>query len=355
MLSNALRDKRFGDGEGDGDLSAMALPLTLGDAPAGMIYLENDLTADALSPARTRLLAHLGAQAAIALENARLYDETESLARAAERFVPREFLAELGRGALPDVVAGDARELVMSVLFADLRGFTGLTERLGPAPTFALLNAWLSRVTEAVRRHGGFVKDIIGDGTLALFSGEPEAALRAAREIAAIPDELGADVPLRVGIGIDRGPVTLGTLGSAQRLAISVVGDAVNSAARLESATKGLATRALVSGRLVRALGAPHAFALRDLGPVSLHGREAALEVYELLDVFPEALRDALSTSAAPLREALDAMRAGDLPRAEALLRACLRRSPDDTLARGLLSRALGEHDQGGKDDVRFG
>ncbi|MFO0627022.1 MAG: AAA family ATPase [Polyangiales bacterium] len=355
VLSNALRDKRFGDGTTSGDLSAMALPLTLSDAAAGMIYLENDLTADALSPSRTRMLEHLGAQAAIALENARLYDESEALARAAERFVPREFLAELGRNTLTDVVPGDARELVMSVLFADLRGFTGLTERLGPAATFALLNAWLSRTTEAVRRHGGFVKDIIGDGTLALFSGDPEAALRAASEIAAIPDALGADVPLRVGIGVDRGPVTLGTLGSAQRLAISVVGDAVNSAARLESATKGLATRALVSERFVAALRPEHTFALRPLGPVSLHGREAPLAVYESLDVFPDAVRARLLRAAGPLRDALDALRAGDVARAEENLRVCLERCPDDTLARGLLARVQGEHALGGKDDVRFG
>lgn len=357
VLSNALRDSRFGDGSA-GELSALALPLTLNTRPVGVVYLENDLTSDAFTPGRAKLLGHLGAQAAIALENARLYAEAEAMARSAERFVPREFLSELGRSALPDVAPGDARELEMSVLFADLRGFTGLTERLGPRATFALLNGWLERATDAVRRHGGFVKDIIGDGTLALFSAEPDRALRAALEIAAIPEALRADGvtehTLRVGVGLDRGPVTLGTLGSEKRLAIAVVGDTVNAASRLESATKGLSTRALLSARFVSALRSPGSFALRSLGAVSLHGRASPLSVYESLDAFAPPARAAMLADAPTLARALGAMRAGDQVGAAALLEECVRRCPDDALAAGLLDRVRSGARGQGKDDVEL-
>lgn len=210
---------------------------------------------DAFTAARRRLQELLGAQAAISLENARLYDEAEALVRSSARFVPTEFLAQLGRRRLVDVAPDDAAALEMTVLFTDLRGFTGLTERLGPAQTFGLLNTSLSRVTEVIARRGGFVQDIVGDATLALFPGAPDDAVRATVKFAAIPAALCEEgetaAPLRVGIGLNAGPVNLGTLGSAQRLAIAVVGDTVNTAARLETATKGLATQALVSQALV--------------------------------------------------------------------------------------------------------
>lgn len=362
VLSNALRDRRFTDNlqeAGGDDLSALALPLTLKGRAAGLLYLENNLIADAFNEGRTRLLQLLGAQAAIALENARLYDHTEALGRAAARFVPTDFLKNLGRTRLVDVIAGEAREMEMAVLFADLRGFTGLTESLGPAATFGLLNAWLERVTAAVARHGGFIQDIVGDATLALFPGEADSAMRAAVEIAEIPPTLVADgitdVTLRVGIGLNQGLVTLGTLGSAERLAIAVVGDAVNSAARLETATKGLATQALASHRLVSRLRAPESFALRPLGPVTLHGRRDTMEVYELLEMLPGSVRRAIRAEAPRFARALASLRRGDFAEASAELEVCVERCPDDTLAAGLLARAARGRGLGGKDDVELG
>jgi class 3 adenylate cyclase len=361
VLADARLDARFAGDPAlprDRPLSVLALPLAWKGRSSGLIYLENDLTPDAFTPARRRLQELLGAQAALSLENARLYDETEAMVRSTARFVPTEFLAQLGRRRLIDVVPGDAVAMEMTVLFTDLRGFTGMTERLGPGPTFALLNAWLSRVTDVIARRGGFVHDIVGDATLALFPGVPDNAVRAAAELATIPrgllDDGVIDAELRVGIGLHAGPVMLGTLGGERRLAISVVGDTVNTAARLETATKGVGAPALVSGALVARLRSPASFALRPLGSVALHGRAELIEVAELLDVHPPALREPMAAGRADFAAGLAAMRAGDVAAATARFEACVARCAGDAAAAGLLARLRRGGGAGGKDDVEI-
>ncbi|MBP2296579.1 CHASE2 domain-containing protein [Azospirillum rugosum] len=197
----------------------------------------------------------------------------------------------------PEALRPGGEERVLTVLFSDIRGFTGLSERLPPDRLIAFLGAYLEAMTAEIRRHGGYVDKFIGDGILAVF-GAPvaraEPALDACRcalamqaAVAAGAErwrDLGVD-PLRVGIGVHTGPMVIGNVGGAGRLNYTVLGDAVNVGARLESATKAAGADILISDathRLVAERLAAEGMAARPLGPLSLPGRAVPVAAWAL-------------------------------------------------------------------------
>jgi adenylate cyclase len=134
-------------------------------------------------------------------------------------------------------------EVELSLLFTDIRGFTSFSERSEAREVVATLNGLYELVVPVVLRHGGHANKFIGDGLLAVF-GAPERlynhaqrAVAAAVEIAKLVRERYDD-ELRVGIGVNSGTVVVGTIGGGGRLDFTVIGDAVNTAARVEAATR---------------------------------------------------------------------------------------------------------------------
>ncbi len=177
----------------------------------------------------------------------------------------------------------------VTVLFTDVPNYTSISERLPPEQVVAFLNDYFSRVVAAVRRHGGELDKFIGDAAMAVFGldGSPDprsAGLRAALEIR---DELATrsasadgSPDLAVGIGLHHGEVIAGNIGSADRLEHTVIGDAVNVASRVESATKALGVTVAASEAVV-AHAAPDLRArLRDLGPQALKGKSAPVVLF---------------------------------------------------------------------------
>ncbi|KHO24198.1 adenylate/guanylate cyclase with integral membrane sensor [Mycolicibacterium setense] len=137
----------------------------------------------------------------------------------------------------------EAQELDVTLMFVDVRGFTTLAERLRPTEVVATLNRLFERIVPIVHDHGGHVDKYAGDGLMAVF-GAPrrqdrhaDDAFGAALQIAdAVHDEFSGS--LTVGVGLNSGPVVAGNVGGAGRLEFSVIGDAVNIAARVETATR---------------------------------------------------------------------------------------------------------------------
>jgi two-component system, sensor histidine kinase ChiS len=205
-------------------------------------------------------------------------------ARTFRRFVPEDFLALLGVEGFDALRAGLGERREVTILFSDVRAFTARSERLGPERTFRFINACLERFEPVVRRHGGFVDKFIGDAIMAIFPGEGPSAVHAAAELhrsidgfeASFPEDAA---PVAIGVGVHRGPVILGTIGAANRMEVTAIGDAVNVAARLESLTKSLGAGALVSKEVLD--GEPHD--VRRVGAVHVKGRTAAVELFELL------------------------------------------------------------------------
>jgi len=180
----------------------------------------------------------------------------------------------------------------VTILFADLRDFTPWVERSAPVEVVADLNAYFSEMDAAIRAHGGLVLQFIGDEIEAVF-GAPiddprhaDAAVAAAREMGRRLEAWNAQrrvagkAELRHGIGIHSGSVIAGNVGSSERMAYTLVGDAVNVASRIQALTKEFGTDALVSGatrdRLASAAG------LEAISAVRVKGRTAQVAVFSL-------------------------------------------------------------------------
>jgi adenylate cyclase len=201
----------------------------------------------------------------------------------------RKIQSRLERYASPAVVARViqttstagmiAEQRVVTVLFADLVGFTSMSETRTPTEVAELLNGVFDRLTDAVFEHEGTLDKYMGDGMMAFFgapSPDPQHALKAARAawdmqlaLTAINQEQGLQPPVRMRVGLNTGSVIVGDIGSRKRRDYTVVGDTVNVASRLEGVAK---PGQVVIGEATReAIG--DAFELELLEPVQVKGR----------------------------------------------------------------------------------
>jgi len=176
-----------------------------------------------------------------------------------------------------------------TAMFVDLRGFTALTQRTTAARVVELLNEYYAIVERVCEREGGVITQFLGDGVVVVFGGPlwpmPDHARRAVAAAVALQRELGARnvdarEPLLAGIGICTGDMIAGNVGAGDRVTYTIVGDAVNQAARLQAKTRDLGTSILVTESTREALGGPNGFVLRPVGAVPLKGISAAVEVY---------------------------------------------------------------------------
>jgi adenylate cyclase len=178
-------------------------------------------------------------------------------------------------------LSGEEREVV--ALFVDITGSTALTRTSEPAAFVAMLNRFFEIVVAAVERNGGLVNKFEGDAALCVF-GAPVAladaagsALRSARQIRDRVTDLGE---VDIGIGVAAGPVVAGQIGARSRLEYTVVGDAVNEAARLTDLAKAVAGRVLASGPTVAASGDRERVLWRTAGESVLRGRASATQLW---------------------------------------------------------------------------
>ncbi len=199
---------------------------------------------------------------------------------------------EVAAQLLRDGAALGGEEREVTILFADLRGFTTMSEKFQPRELLTLLNRYLDRMSAEIERHGGVIDKFVGDAIMALFgapvaqSDAPDRALAAAlameRALADLNREFAAEgrPPLGIGIGINTARVIAGNMGSQRRLNYSVIGDGVNVAARLESLTRTVEyrTNIVTSAATVAACRTrPNA---RPLGHVLVKGRVEPVEIF---------------------------------------------------------------------------
>jgi len=225
---------------------------------------------------------------------------------------------------------GDAlgsRRQVVSVLFADIRGFTAIAERADPEVVGEMLREYLTAMTEVVFRHHGTVDKYIGDAIMALFNAplpDPDHAVHAVRTALELQERALAvsarwrarlGVELRNGVGVATGEAVVGALGSRQRLEYTAVGDTVNLAARLEALTKEYGVGVLIDeATAVRVRGG---FLLRALPPVVVRGRTQPVPVYSVVATdlrrYPRATVEAAARLTAVGRDATVTVRVADL------------------------------------------
>jgi adenylate cyclase len=214
-----------------------------------------------------------------------------------ERIRTRAFLNKYVSSDVADELLEDREGLGLSgkrrhvtVLFSDLRGFTGISEQISPEQAVSLLAEYLSQVTQIIFKHGGTVDKFMGDGVMAIF-GAPKShgddALRAVKtglemiEMVEARSKRWIEIigkPLKVGVGIHSGDAVVGSIGSELRSDFTAIGDTVNLASRLEGLTKELGVPIVVSESTASEVkGAAN---LKPLRRVKVTGRETPLLVY---------------------------------------------------------------------------
>jgi adenylate cyclase len=207
-----------------------------------------------------------------------------------ERFVPEKFLQVIAPRGIENIEVGEFAKRNMTILFSDIRGYTALSESQTPEETFKFLNEYISYVVSAIDENGGFIDKYIGDAIMALFDeSHTDRALKAAiamqLEISNFNQkrsQMGLS-PIASGIGIHRGEVVMGTVGSTFRIDSTVIGDAVNVSSRIESLTKIYNCEVLISDSVIIALSNPDEFRLELVEEsVKVKGKETAIALYRL-------------------------------------------------------------------------
>ncbi len=222
--------------------------------------------------------------AELAQANQRLY----RLSEANSRFVPDEFLDNLGKKSIVDIELGDHVERHMTVVFTDIREFTKISEALNPEENFEFINTYLAGIVPIIQKNGGFIDKFIGDSVMALFPDDAGAAITTVFEFEDFLEEFNTVQKekgkhrVRIGTGIHTGHMILGTIGHSNRLETTVVSDAVNTASRIEGLSKYYGAKVIATEATLLEVG-KNAFHYRFLDKVQVKGKSKSVEVYEFL------------------------------------------------------------------------
>ncbi|MDY7016185.1 MAG: adenylate/guanylate cyclase domain-containing protein, partial [Cyanobacteriota bacterium] len=216
--------------------------------------------------------------------------ELKELNQSFSRFVPAYFLELLDKQSILDIKLGDSVERQMSILFADIRSFTELSEQMSLKDNFRFINGYLSRMEPAIVENHGFIDKYIGDAIMALFGRNADDAVRAAIAMLETLNQYNLTrtredrPPLNVGIGINTGDLMLGTIGGAFRMDSTAIGDPVNLASRLESLTKKYGVPLLISHNTFIALEHHQDYSIRFIDRVKVKGKTNWVAVYEVFN-----------------------------------------------------------------------
>ena len=295
LVTDADTDERFTGSESmriAGLRSAMCAPLLGRGKLFGILYVDNLARPHAFTQDEWNVFALLATQAGAAIDTLTAHEQIaqQVTQRAAlERFLAPEVVEMVARNP-EDVRLGGVNQKV-TVLFADIRDFTTLSEKMKPEKVVEILNHYFTHFTEIIFDHGGTLDKFLGDGVMAVFGApvskgnDAENSVRAAQAIQRLVAELNRDATarewpeIRVGIGVNTGIVTAGNIGSPKRIDYTVIGDTVNTASRLmSSASSG---KIIISQHTAAEL-APERFPLRALEPLRLKGKTKPVRCFSV-------------------------------------------------------------------------
>jgi len=258
------------------------------------------------------------------------------------RFVPNEFLRLLDKDdRLVNIQLGHCLEMNMTILFADIRSFTTLSEKMSPQENFNFINAYLKEMGPIIRKHNGFVDKYIGDAIMALFLNANDAlnaAIAMLKQLEQFNKNQTQDSIIKIGIGLNTGKLMLGIIGEANRLQGTVIGDAVNLASRIENLTKTYDSFLIMSQETRENLSHSEQYTIRFLDNLKVKGRSGNVNIFEVLDADPKAVQNAASTLNI-FEEAVHLYQRQRFSQALTLLQTCLHNNPDDAAAKVYIQR----------------
>jgi len=297
LTDNAQTDDRF---KGQQSVimrnlrSIIAVPLIVRGEVIGAVYIDNPLKAGIFKESDKQFLQAVTHQAAIAIDNARLYTQlkssyevSEKLRKTFERYVNKQVMERVLNDPKGDFLAGE--RLKVTMLASDIQGFSTLSQEMEAEDMVTLLNDYFRQMVDIVLDHGGNIDKFQGDGLLVVF-GAPvpvedsaQRAVAAAQDMMKVINEINGprhkvgDPPLHVGIGLDSGYVVGGNIGSERRLEYTLIGVPVNNAAYL-SKVRPAAT--LLSQNTYRLVADTVNAEARD--PMTLKGAHKPIPIYSL-------------------------------------------------------------------------
>ncbi len=216
-------------------------------------------------------------------------EQLEKLNALYRKFLPDQFLRFLNKQDFTQIQLGEHVEMEMTVFFADIHGWTTLSEKWDANQNFQFVVDYFSLVGPVIREKNGFIDQYYGDGIMALFPTSPDDAIRAAigiqnviheesqRENPVIP-------PIRVGFGMHTGELMLGIVGESERMQPAVVSDNVNLASRMEGLTRLYGANVIISEATLNKIVDPSQFRTRYLDSVKVKGRHSRVSVFEVYE-----------------------------------------------------------------------
>jgi adenylate cyclase len=294
LSQDAASDEQFAGVDSivsQGVRSTICAPLMTESRVHGALYADRLDPFAAFKPDDLELISAVAAQTAIAVENARAHERLarEEVARANySRFLPEYVVKQMLENPESFKLGGTSQTI--TILFADIRGFTRISEHANPEKIVNLLNRYFSAMTEIIFAHGGTLDKYLGDGLMALF-GAPTAtpddasnALNAAvamqRRLLGINRELREEgfAEIGVGMGLHTGEAIVGYIGSDRRSEYTAIGDTVNTSSRLESNARG--GEILISDATARA--AHSRYKLKPREPITVKNRQQPVNLWEV-------------------------------------------------------------------------
>lgn len=297
LTTDAKSDERFSQQAsvmGYGLRSLLCVPLMVKEKVLGVIYIDNRMLAGAFNERSVDLLMTFSSQAAIAIENAKLYNnvQKETKARAnLQRYLSPNLVEDILKKKESLVLGGEKIEV--SVLFSDICGFTSMSEKMQPEDIVAMLNEYFTIMTKIIFKRHGTLDKFVGDAIMAIFGApifhpqSPMNAVRAAFEMQAALRELNkkwsveGKTTFNMRIGVNTGVVVAGNIGAEDRMDYTVIGDNVNLASRLESnAQPG---KVLISQSTYEKV--KDGVAVKKLEPIKVKGKSDLIHVYEVEEI----------------------------------------------------------------------
>ena len=260
-----------------------------------------------------------------------------------QRYVPKQLFRLLGAGNITGIKLGDYLERKLTILFADIRNFTTLSEQMTTRENFEFINRFLEVMIPVIHNKGGIIDQFNGDAVMALFPGSADQAVSAAIGMLEAAQKMNeknsTSASPGIGIGLNTGFAMLGVVGNIDRLAITVIGDTVNLASCLETSSGNYRTPLLIGESTLNALEKPGAFHIRFIDRIRVQGKSRPQSVYEVYDNDPEPLKKAKAEIAVRFENALAHYHLENVARARGLFIECAGIAPEDTVTRFYLER----------------
>ena len=295
LSSDASVDSRFSGAHSiimQGIRSSMAVPLLYGNELFGIVILDSQIAANAFQEKDLQLFQNVANQAAVAIQNSLYAKKLQQEALTRDRFqrlLSPAIAEQVIAGKVEVAKGGEQRQT--TVLFSDIRGFTSMSESRNAQEIVDMLNEYFELMVDIVFQYEGTLDKFVGDEIMALYGSpvthadDPIRAVRTALEMLRVLDEWNQQraaegkVPVVIGIGINTGEVVAGYLGSSKALEYTVIGDPVNTGARLCSAAQ--AGQILVSEDTEKHLNG--LFDLQEQPPIPLKGKSRPLRIFSVI------------------------------------------------------------------------